>query len=320
MKIVITGGTGFLGRRLAKGLLSDGTLNGETIGEIVLFDQVVGDTGIDDQRVKVVAGDLGEQADVTAAIGDAGAVFHLGAVVSGQAEEDLDLGLRVNLDGTRHVLEACRAGNRSPLFVFASSIAAYGGDLPKTITDSTLLTPATSYGAQKVACEMLVMDFTRRGLIDGRAVRLPTVSVRPGKPNKAASGFASGIAREPLSGVDFVCPVSPQSKMVILSPRRAEAAFRWVAGLPSDVLGHDRTILLPGISVSMKEMVAAVGRGGGDAAASRISFDVDPKIQGIVDGWPQAIDARRAKSLGFEGDLNIDEVIAAFVADDLPNQ
>ncbi len=320
MRVVITGGMGLLGLRLAKGLLSEGFLNGGSISEVVLFDRIAVDSGIDDRRVKVAVGDLGDQADVIAAIGDAEAVFHLGAVVSGQAEEDLDLGLRVNLDGTRHVLEACRAGQQSPLLVFASSIAAYGGDLPQTITDTTPLTPATSYGAQKVACELLVMDFTRRGLIDGRTVRLPTVSVRPGKPNKAASGFASGIAREPLSGIDFVCPVSPESKMVVLSPRRAEAALCWIAGLRSEMLGHDRTVLLPGITVSMTEMVEAVRRAGGDDAASRIGFNVDPKIQSIVDGWPQCIDAHRAKSLGFEGDLNIDEVVATFVADDLPNQ
>jgi nucleoside-diphosphate-sugar epimerase len=241
-------------------------------------------------------------------------------VVSGQAEQDLDIGLKVNLDGTRNVLEGLRTGGRVPLLVFTSSVAAYGGDLPETITDTTPLTPATSYGVQKVACELLIMDYTRRGLIDGRSVRLPTVSVRPGKPNKAASGFASGIAREPLSGIAFVCPVTPESQMAILSPRKAVAALRWAAGLASDRLGHDRSILLPGITVSMAEMVEAVRRAGGDDAAKLISFDQDPAIQRIVDGWPRAIDARRAAALGFEGDRNIDDVLAAFVEDDLPRQ
>jgi len=318
MKVVITGGTGFLGKRLAQGLLAEGGLNGTPITSLVLFDREVGEGVFDDRRVAVVAGDLTSPEQVTGVIADADAVFHLAAVVSGQAEEDLDLGLRVNLDGTRHVLEACRAGGRAPLLVFASSVAAYGGDLPETITDATPLTPATSYGVQKVACELLIMDFTRRGLIDGRSVRLPTVSVRPGKPNKAASGFASGIAREPLSGMDFVCPVTPESRMAILSPRKAAQALRWAAGLSSDALGHDRSVLLPGITVSMTQMVEAVRRAGGDQAAERISFRPDPAIQRIVDGWPQAIDARRAAALGFEGDRNIDEVIAGFVEDDLP--
>jgi len=320
VKVAITGGTGFLGRRLAQSLLADGNLNGRPIDELVLFDSHIGGGEIDDARVTVVIGELTDGGQVAGVVADADAVFHLAAVVSGQAEQDLDIGLKVNLDGTRHVLDACRAGGRVPLLIFTSSVAAYGGDLPQTINDATPLTPATSYGVQKVACELLIMDFTRRGLIDGRSVRLPTVSVRPGKPNKAASGFASGIAREPLSGIDFVCPVTPESKMAILSPRRAVAALRWIAGLAGDELGHDRSVLLPGITVSMNDMVAAVRRAGGEEAAGRITFRPDPVIQRIVDGWPQAIDARRATALGFEGDRHIDDVIAAFVADDLPFQ
>jgi len=320
VKVVITGGTGFVGRRLGESLLADGHLNGKPITELVLFDTQVGAGAFDDKRSVVVVGDLTDPDQVAGVLNDADAVFHLAAVVSGQAEQDLDIGLKVNLDGTRNVLQACRAGGRVPLLVFTSSIAAYGGELPATIDDKTPLTPATSYGVQKVACELLVMDFTRRGLIDGRSVRLPTVSVRPGKPNKAASGFASGIAREPLSGVDFVCPVTPESKMVILSPRRAVAALRWIAALASEELGHDTSVLLPGITVSMRDMVEAVRRAGGDEAADRISFKTDPVVQRIVDGWPQAIDARRAATLGFEGDRHIDDVIAAFVEDDLPRQ
>ena len=319
MKVVITGGVGFLGRKLAERLLADGALNGQPIDQLVLFDRVAGGAPFDDQRVLTVVGDLTDPDQVTGVIADAEAVFHLGAIVSGEAEQNLDLGLSVNLDGTRNVLQACRAGGRKPLLVFSSSVAAYGGDLPTTIDDATPLTPATSYGAQKVACELLVIDFTRRGLIDGRSVRLPTISVRPGKPNKAASGFASGIAREPLNGVDFACPVTPESSMVILSPRRAIDAFIWVAGLADETLGHDRSILLPGITVTMAEMVEAVRRAGGDDAANRISFEHDTAIQSIVDGWPRAIAARRAADLGFTGDTNIDDVIAAYLADDGPN-
>ena len=317
MKVVITGGVGFLGRKLAERLLADGRLNGQTIDQLVLFDRMAGNTFFDNARVLTVVGDLTDPDQVTGVVADADAVFHLGAVVSGEAEQDLDLGLSVNLDGTRNVLQACRSGRRNPLLVFSSSIAAYGGDLPATIDDTTPLTPATSYGVQKVAGELMVMDFTRRGLIDGRTVRLPTIVVRPGKPNRAASGFASGIAREPLSGVDFACPVTPESSMVILSPRRAIDAFVWVAGLADEKLGHDRSVLLPGITVTMAEMVEAVRRAGGDEAANRISFQHDPAIQSIVDGWPRAIVARRAGRLGFEGDATIDDVIAAFVADEL---
>ena len=225
MKVVITGGAGFIGRRLARRILDKGTLAGpdgaqHQVTKLVLFD-VVAAEGFDDPRVETVAGDVSDKAQVAAVIGgDTDSIFHLAAIVSAQAEEDYDLGMRINLDGTRHVLEAARALPHAPRLVFASSIAVYGGEnLPDTVTDGTPVTPLTSYGAAKACGEQLVSDMSRKSFIDGRSLRLPTISVRTGKPNRAASTWVSSMVREPLCGIDMVVPVSPESKMSVLSPR-----------------------------------------------------------------------------------------------------
>ena len=327
MKVVITGGTGFIGKKLAHRLLQRGSLIGpdgtETpIDELVLFDVAAPDPPLRrDNRLKVMTGDIADLATVRQLIDKGtGSVFHLAAVVSGQAEADTDIGLRVNLDGTRAVLEASRALGTVPRVVFASSLAVYGGDLPPAVGDDTPLRPQTSYGAQKAMGELMVNDFSRKGYIDGRAVRLPTIVVRPGRPNRAASTWASSIIREPLSGVDVVCPVSRESAMALLSPRRLITAIEQIHDLPADRLGHDRTVLLPGISVSVAQMVDALRRAGGESAVKRIRWEPDPVIQKIVDGWPRAIDARRAERLGIHADAGIDEIVAAFIADDLPAQ
>lgn len=325
MRIVITGGAGFVGRKLAQRILERGGLVGpsgaeEKVDELVLFD-IAAAAMPADKRVKLVTGDIADAATLRRLIAPGtGSVFHLAAVVSAQAEAEFDTGMRVNLDGTRAVLEACRALPVPPRVVFASSIAVYGGDVPDTITDTTPLTPQTSYGIQKACGELLVGDYSRKGFIDGRALRLPTIVVRPGKPNRAASTFASSIIREPLSGVDTVCPVSAQSFMPLMSPRRLVSAVLRAHDLPGSAYGFSRSLLLPGLRITVGEMVEALRRAAGETATARIEWRPDPVIQRIVDGWPRALEAKRAAALGIEGDDDMDEVISGFIEDDLPAQ
>jgi nucleoside-diphosphate-sugar epimerase len=325
MKVVITGGAGFLGRKLAKALLARGTLTGPDgkaapLGQIVLFDTVAAE-GFADARVRGLAGDVSDAAAVRALIGDdTASIFHLAAVVSAGAEADFDLGYRVNLDGTRLVLEAARALKWPARLVFASSVAVYGGPLPETVTDDTIPTPQTSYGTQKLCGEYLVQDYSRKGYVDGRSLRLPTIMVRPGKPNLAASTWASSIIREPLSGVDAVCPVRPESRMACLSPRRVIDAFIAMHELPGEKLGHYRGLLLTGIPVTAGEMAAAAVRNAGNRKLGRVLWQPDARIQKIVDGWPAATRSARAAALGFAHDRDIDEIVRAFIADDLDDQ
>jgi len=331
MRIVITGGCGFLGRRLALLLIEkDNAREGSALGsidELVLFDNAPSALPLpDDRRVRLVTGDIADRETVTALIAPgADAVFHLAAIVSGQAEADTDLGYRVNLDGTRAVLDACRALGpgklgSGPRVVFASSLAVYGGELPPAVGDDTALHPQTSYGAQKAIGELLVNDYSRKGFIDGRALRLPTVVVRPGLPNRAASTFASSIIREPLAGKDAVCPVSPETVMALASPRRVVAALAHALDIPGDALGANRSLQVPGFSVSVGEMAAALRRAGGDNAYKRIAWRPEAAIQKIISGWPMALATPRADALGFERDSGIDEAVRFFVEDDLAMQ
>ncbi|OJB48349.1 NAD-dependent epimerase, partial [Burkholderia ubonensis] len=263
MKVLITGGAGFLGQRLARKLLERGELTGadgrlQPITELVLLDVVKGgDLG--DPRVTSIVGDIAERAVLESAIDtQTGAIFHLAAIVSGQAEADFDLGMRINLDASRTLLEVCRARGHRPRVVFTSSVAVYGGALPDVVQDDTALNPQSSYGAEKAIAELLLGDYARRGFVDGRVLRLPTISVRPGRPNAAASSFASGIIREPLNGEESVCPVPGSTRLWLLSPRGAIDAL--VAGCELDgaKLGNKRVINLPGISVTVDEMIAAL--------------------------------------------------------------
>jgi D-erythronate 2-dehydrogenase len=327
MRVVITGGTGFIGRRLAQRLLQRGALpgpdGGETeIDELLLFDKAPAALPIaPDKRLKLVTGDIADAETVRRLIDrSTGTVFHLAAVVSAEAEADTDIGYRVNLDGMRAVLEACRAVATRPRLIFTSSLAVYGGDMPPAIADDTPLTPQTSYGAQKAIGEFLLNDYSRKGFVDGRALRLSTIVVRPGRPNRAASTWVSSLFREPLSGVEVACPVSRESAMACLSPRRLVAAIERVHDLPASRFGFNRTVLLPGITATVPEMVEALRRAGGDAAVKRIRWEPDATVQRIVDGWPRAIVAKRAASLGIEADADIDEIIRAFIEDDLPAQ
>ena len=323
MRIVITGGAGFLGRRLALQLLERGTLTDATgrsreIAQIVLLDVVPAALPAD-PRLTSLAGDLADPAVVERAVTrDTGTVFHLAAVVSGQAEADFDLGMRVNLDATRLLLERCRTLAACPKFVFTSSLAVFGGPLPDPVTDDAPVTPQASYGAQKLIGEYLVYDMTRKGFIDGRSLRLPTVTVRPGKPNKAASSFASGIIREPLSGVDAICPVAPATRMWVQSPRAVIANLIIGHEAPATSFAYTRSVNVPGICVPVADMVAALRKVAGDAVAARVKWIHDPVIDRIVATWPANFAPRLGPALGMKADVDFESIVRAYIADDMP--
>ena len=322
MKVVITGGTGMLGRRLAMRLLAADELVGpsgrcEQVDKLVLVDAFEpAEAPPDDPRVEVVSADICDPQVAARIIGtDTDSVFHFAAVVSGGAEADFDLGYRVNIDGARNVFEACRASGRRPRLVFTSSLAVYGGDV--SIDDRTPLTPQTSYGVQKATGELLVNDYSRKGFFDGRSLRLPTIVVRPGKPNKAASGFASSIIREPLQGEAVVCPVDPATHMLILSPKRAVQGFINMHNLDAAALGMNRSVMMNGLSPTIGELVAELRRIGGEGVAGRIEWVPDADIQRIVDSWPQFSDGERSRRFGFEPDESVAEIIRNFIDDEL---
>ncbi|MGI9416937.1 MAG: D-erythronate dehydrogenase [Geminicoccaceae bacterium] len=323
MHIVITGGGGFIGKKLAAALLaSDGIAlerqAKKPLERLTLFDVAPAEGLPADTRLRTIAGDITDSGQIVDLISqDVDAVFHLAAIVSANAEADFDLGMAVNLDGTRNVLEACRRLSSTPRVVFASSVAVYGGNMPETGYDDLFLNPQTSYGAQKAASELLVNDYSRKGFVDGRALRLPTIVVRPGKPNKAASTFASSIIREPLAGEPALCPVSRESVMYILSPRRVVEAFIHALALPGEAFGPARMLTLPGIAVSIGEVEAALAKVAGQSVADRIDWKPDDMIQKIVSGWMPDFDAKRAKALGFEADQDIEEIIRAHIEDEL---
>ena len=321
MHVVITGAAGFIGKKLAGALLARGALETasgrQQIERLTLFD-VTREGLAEDPRVHAMAGDITDLAAVHQAIrDDVGGVFHLAAIVSANAEEDFDLGFRVNLDGTRNVLEACRALNEPARLVFASSVAVYGGEMPEVLDDDTILTPQTSYGMQKAAGELLLNDYGRKGFVDGRALRLPTIVVRPGKPNKAASTFASSIIREPLAGQEAICPVERDAEMYILSPRRVVEALIHAFELPAEAFGMTRMLTLPGITASISAMVDALATVAGERVVQRIRWQPDPVIQKIVAGWPARFDARRARAMGFQADADMTEIVRAHLEDEL---
>jgi nucleoside-diphosphate-sugar epimerase len=322
MNILITGGGGFLGQRVARALLAQGdTVNarGERapIKRITLMDISEPSNGVSDPRVKFVRGEVSDHAAVAEALGmDTDGVFHLAAVVSGQAEADFELGMRVNLDGYRVVLEACRKVGNRPRLLFSSSIAVFGTPLPEVITDATTPTPQASYGVQKLIGEWLTADYNRKGFIDGRAVRIPTVSVRPGKANAAASSFASAVIREPLNGIEYGCPVPPETLMWMCSPAKVIANLIRAYELPTGSWGELRALSLPGIVVSVAEMVESLRRLGGDAAANRVSYIKDERIQAIVKTWAARLDTPRALGMGFTADVTMDEIVAQYIRDE----
>ena len=319
MKIVVTGAAGFLGRRLIQALLAREQLTDDAgqvqrIEQITAFD-VVPLEGINDSRLLVQTGDIADAAQVEKLIQpDTASVFHLAAIVSGQAEQDFELGMRINFDATRALLERIRALGTGARFVMTSSVAVFGGDLPTTVDDQQVWAPQSSYGTEKALADLLLADYSRRGFVDGRSLRMPTIVVRPGKPNRAASSFASGIIREPVNGVSAICPVAPETVLWLMSPDRAIENLVRGHELSKAQLSRGRVLNMPGLSITVGAMIDALRRVAGDEVAQRIAYERDPAIERIVNSWPGNFSAAYARELGFTFDEDFDSVIKAFVA------
>jgi len=321
MHILITGAAGMIGRKLTARLLRDRTLNDTAIDRLTLTDIVAPDKPAGAMlTLATAASDLAAAGAAAQAIADRpDVIFHLAAVVSGEAESDFDKGYRVNFAGTRELLEAIRlaGGGYRPKLVFASSIAVFGAPFPDAIGDEFFLTPLTSYGTQKAISELLLADYSRRGFLDGIGIRLPTIVVRPGKPNKAASGFFSSIIREPLNGQEAVLPVSDDVRHWFASPRAAAGFMVHAAGLERDRIGARVNLTMPGVCCTVGEEIAALARVAGGDVAKRIRREQDDTVARIVAGWPQNFDARRATALGFRAEMSFDEIIRAHIEDEL---
>ena len=321
MHILITGAAGMIGRKLTERLTIDRALGDQPIDKLTLLD-IVAPTrlaGFSDHE-KTRAGDLAAPGVAEKAISERPEViFHLAGVVSGEAETDFEKGYRVNLDGTRALLEAIRAAGSGyqPKLVFTSSIAVFGAPFPDAIPDDFHLTPLTSYGTQKAICELLLADYTRRGILEGVGIRLPSIVVRPGKPNKAASGFFSGIIREPLAGQEALLPVADSVLHWHASPRSAVGFLIHAAGLARAQLGERINLTMPGVCCTVAEQIAALKRVAGDKVAARIRRAPDELIERIVAGWPSRFDARRSVALGFTVEAAFDDIIRAYIEDEL---
>ena len=319
--ILVIGAAGMVGRKLTERLTHDRQLHGKEITRFTLADVVAptplaGSAAKFDTRIADLSSE-GEAEKLVASRPDV--IFHLAAIVSGEAELDFEKGYRINLDGTRALLEAIRKAGDGyhPKLVFTSSIAVFGAPFPASIPDEFHLTPLTSYGTQKAICELLLADYNRRGFLDGVGIRLPTICVRPGKPNAAASGFFSGIIREPLAGQEAILPVRETVRHVHASPRAAVGFLIHAAGLTREQLGPRINLAMPGTSCTVGEQIAALERVAGPAVAKRIRREPDEMIIRIVDSWAQKIDARRARELGFTAEASFDEIIRAHIDDEL---
>ena len=332
VNVVITGGAGFLGSRLARELLAAGSLDAagggaRPLSRVTLIDQApVPPDLAADERVTAIQGDLGQLLDPLtsgpAALSGADVVFHLAAAVSGECETDFDLGIRANLRATEALLASCRALGTNPVVVFSSSLAVFGDSadhpLPEAIDDQTLPNPQTSYGAQKAIGEQLLADYTRKGFLRGRALRLVSISVRPGKPNAAASGFMSGIIREPLAGQRAICPVDPATEVALASPAKAIAGLRPAATASDQAWGGRSAVTLPALTVSVADMAEALTRVAGPEVSALIEWRHDPDVARIVASWPARVRAERAARLGLTPDPDFDSIIRMHLAESRP--
>jgi nucleoside-diphosphate-sugar epimerase len=319
MKLLITGGAGFVGARLARTLLARGTLAGAPIDQIVLADQFGPPADLlAEPRVRALTGPLLEQCARFAAERFDG-VYHLASAVSGECELDFDLGMRSNLDSTRALLDALRAAGNVPRLVFSSSVAVFGPDpgrpMPPVVADETLPAPQTSYGTQKLMCEQLIADMTRKGFIDGRAARLMTVTVRPGKPNAAASSFFSGVIREPLAGVPAICPVDASVSHPVASPARTIDALVRVYEASREEMRGRLALNLPALNVTVQQMLDALEAVAGPKVRALVKFQRDERIANIVANWPTGASAARANALGLVGDASFEDIIRQYIAD-----
>jgi nucleoside-diphosphate-sugar epimerase len=321
MKILMTGAGGMIGRKLVERLARDKTLNGQTIASMTLVD-VVDSPLPADIPAKAIVADFSEKGVAATLVQERpDVIFHLAAIVSGEAEADFEKGYKINFNGSWALLEAVRLesqqGGYKPRFVFASSMAVYGPPFPDPIPDDIALTPTTSYGVQKAMTELMLADYSRKGFLDGIGIRLPTICIRPGKPNKAASGFFSGILREPLNGMDATLPVSESVRHWFASPRAAVAFFITAAGADTSKLGVHRSMIMPGVSATVGEEIAALRRAAGEDAVARIKKVDDPFVADIVKGWAGNFTAAQAKSLGFKAETDFDQIIKVYQEDEM---
>jgi nucleoside-diphosphate-sugar epimerase len=322
MHILITGAAGMIGRKLSERLAHDGALHGTPIETFTLLDVVTParPDGFAGNTILVTA-DLADPAGSMRAIATRpDVIFHLAGIVSAEAERDLEKGYRVNLDGTRALLDAVRAAAADgyrPKLVYSSSMAVFGAPFPDSIPDDFHLTPLTSYGTAKAMCELMLADYTRRGFCDGVGLRLPAICVRPGKPNPAASGFFSGIIREPLAGLEALLPVADTVRHTHATPRAAVGMLIHAAGLTREALGSRINLSMPGVSCTVGEQIAALRKIAGDGVAARIRRAPDELVERIVAGWPELADAKAARALGFRAEQSFEEIIRVHIEDDL---
>jgi len=318
MRVLVTGAAGMIGRKLVERLAKDGELAGRRISALDLHDIVPPTTDGGGIAVSAHTGDLSDPGAAAALVAERpDVIFHLAGIVSGEAETDFDLGYRVNLDGTRALFDAVRAAAYMPRVVFTSSIAVFGAPFPDVIPDDFHLTPLTSYGTQKMICEALLADYTRKGIFDGIGIRLPTICVRPGKANKAASSFFSGIIREPLNGLPAILPVPRSVVHTHASPRSAVGFLVHAAEIDGARVGPRRNLVMPGVGVTVGEQVEALRRIAGERIAGLIEERPDPAIWAIVQNWPTRFAASRARELGFVAEESFDEIVRVYIDEEL---
>ena len=317
MHILILGGGGILGRRLAKELIQKGGLSHGEFSRLTLVDISFGEDRLHDSRLEYIEADFSDEATITDILRQQpDVIFHLAAIVSGEAEKNFQLGMKINFHASLQVLELCRKLAIHPRIVFASSCAVFGGDVSRVITDETAPKPRSSYGTQKAMVELLMNDYSRRGFVDARSLRLPTIAIRPGKPNAATSSFVSSIIREPLRGEKASYPVPPETPCWILSPKHVIQNFIHAANIDEKLLGEDRVINLPGLTVSVREMINSLEQITGPEVTKLISHEPDAFLQSIVLTWPPYFETLRAKELGFVSDSSVEEIIRSYIAEE----